>query len=90
MAIARALLEGAVYARLDKADDDVQRQVRASRPNFFLPFDRAGIDPFTDRFPIVLRLEGTVRGTGGFASLTTVVRPTYRGSMPQAAQRRAS
>ncbi|WP_377829277.1 FAD-binding protein [Bradyrhizobium lupini] len=42
----------------------------------FLPFDRAGIDPFRDRFPIVLRLEGTVRGTGGFASLTTVVRPT--------------
>jgi succinate dehydrogenase/fumarate reductase flavoprotein subunit len=28
-------------------------------------FDRAGIDPFTQRFPITLRLEGTVRGTGG-------------------------
>ena len=33
--------------------------------NFFLPFDRLGIDPFKDKFPITLRLEGTVRGTGG-------------------------
>jgi succinate dehydrogenase/fumarate reductase flavoprotein subunit len=39
--------------------------MRASQPNFFLPFDRTGIDPFTDRFPVTLRLEGTVRGTGG-------------------------
>jgi succinate dehydrogenase/fumarate reductase flavoprotein subunit len=30
-----------------------------------LPFDRTGIDPLTQRFPVTLRLEGTVRGTGG-------------------------
>jgi succinate dehydrogenase/fumarate reductase flavoprotein subunit len=64
-AIARALLQGPVYARLDKADNDVQQHMRVSQPNFFLPFDRTGIDPFTDRFPVTLRLEGTVRGTGG-------------------------
>jgi succinate dehydrogenase/fumarate reductase flavoprotein subunit len=64
-AIARALTDGPVYARLDKADGDVQRYMRESQPNFFLPFDRTGIDPFKDRFPITLRLEGTVRGTGG-------------------------
>jgi succinate dehydrogenase/fumarate reductase flavoprotein subunit len=64
-AIARALLRGPVYARLDKADRDVQQHMRVSQPNFFLPFDRTGIDPFTDRFPVTLRLEGTVRGTGG-------------------------
>jgi len=64
-AIARALTEGPVYARLDKADGDVQHQMRISQPNFFLPFDRTGIDPFADRFPVTLRLEGTVRGTGG-------------------------
>jgi succinate dehydrogenase/fumarate reductase flavoprotein subunit len=64
-AIARALLQGPVYARLDKADDVVQRHMRVSQPNFFLPFDRTGIDPFKDRFPVTLRLEGTVRGTGG-------------------------
>src|SRR3954469_12015776 len=38
-AIARALTQGLVYARLDKADGDVQRQMRVSQPNFFLPFD---------------------------------------------------
>jgi succinate dehydrogenase/fumarate reductase flavoprotein subunit len=64
-AIARALTEGPVYAQLDKADEDVQRSMRVSQPNFFLPFDRTGIDPFTQRFPVTLRLEGTVRGTGG-------------------------
>ena len=64
-AIARALTQGQVYARLDKADARRQRQMRVSQPNFFLPFDRTGIDPFTDRFSITLRLEGTVRGTGG-------------------------
>jgi succinate dehydrogenase/fumarate reductase flavoprotein subunit len=30
-----------------------------------VPLDRAGIDPFRQRFPVTLRLEGTVRGTGG-------------------------
>jgi len=64
-AIARALRQGPVYAQLDKADTDVQQSMRASQPNFFLPFDRTGIDPFTERFPVTLRLEGTVRGTGG-------------------------
>jgi len=64
-AIARALVQGPVYARLDKADSDVRRSMRVSQPNFFLPFDRTGIDPFVDRFPVTLRLEGTVRGTGG-------------------------
>ncbi len=64
-AIARALVQGPVYAKLDKADGEVQRHMRASQPNFFLPFDRTGIDPFSDRFPVTLRLEGTVRGTGG-------------------------
>lgn len=64
-AIARALLKGPVYAQLDKADADVREAMRASQPNFFLPFDRTGIDPFTQRFPVTLRLEGTIRGTGG-------------------------
>lgn len=64
-AIARALTHGPVYAQLDKADEEVRRSMRASQPNFFLPFDRTGIDPFTQRFAVTLRLEGTVRGTGG-------------------------
>ncbi|MDO9711461.1 FAD-binding protein [Paracraurococcus lichenis] len=63
--IARWLQQGPVYARLDKADAAAQRAMRLAQPNFFLPFDRSGIDPFTERFPVTLRLEGTVRGTGG-------------------------
>lgn len=64
-AIARALVQGPVYAQLNKADAVVRDHMRVSQPNFFLPFDRTGIDPFTQRFPVTLRLEGTVRGTGG-------------------------
>lgn len=65
--IGRALLSGPVYAQLAKAQDrpEVQAFLRYAQPNFFLPLDRAGIDPFTQRFPIRMLLEGTVRGTGG-------------------------
>ncbi|MEV6554513.1 FAD-binding protein [Nocardia sp. NPDC051756] len=63
--IARALLTEPVYCTLDRADAAQRRAMRLGQPNFFLTFDRLGIDPFTDRFPITLLLEGTVRGTGG-------------------------
>lgn len=63
--VARGLLQGPVYAVLNKADATVQQWLRAGQPNCFLPHDRLGIDPFTQRFPVTLRCEGTVRGTGG-------------------------
>jgi len=63
--IARTLLTQPVYARLDKADEAVKGAMRQAQPNFFLSFDRLGIDPFTQKFPVTLRYEGTVRGTGG-------------------------
>ncbi|MBP1994404.1 FAD-dependent oxidoreductase [Paenibacillus eucommiae] len=63
--IARVLLNEPVYAKLDKATEEMKGWMRASNPNFFLPLDRSGIDPFTQPFQITLRLEGTVRGTGG-------------------------
>jgi succinate dehydrogenase/fumarate reductase flavoprotein subunit len=63
--IARALLEGPVYARFDRADVALQQLVRRGQPNCFLPYDRAGIDPFREKFRVTLRAEGTVRGTGG-------------------------
>ena len=63
--IARTLLTEPVYAILDQAPESLRASLRASQPNFFLPFDRVGIDPLTQRFPVTLRLEGTVRGTGG-------------------------
>ncbi|GGJ79854.1 pyridine nucleotide-disulfide oxidoreductase [Pilimelia anulata] len=63
--IARELLTGPVLCTIDRATPAQQEQMRLGQPNFFLPFDRLGIDPFTDRFPVTLLLEGTVRGTGG-------------------------
>ncbi|MHC5725464.1 MAG: FAD-dependent oxidoreductase [Nostoc sp.] len=63
--IAQTLLQQAVYAIIDQAAESMRPSMRLAQPNFFLPFDRAGIDPFTQRFPVTLRLEGTVRGTGG-------------------------
>lgn len=64
--IARTLLDGAkVYARLDRAGEAARAAMRLAQPNFFLTFDRLGIDPFADRFSVTLLAEGTVRGTGG-------------------------
>ncbi|MGT2530920.1 hypothetical protein ACU4GG_30565 [Streptomyces nojiriensis] len=54
-----------MYARLDRADEAARRAMRNAQPNFFLTFDRLGIDPFTNRFSVTLLAEGTVRGTGG-------------------------
>lgn len=79
--IARTLLKEPVYCQIDKADATTQAQMRVSQPNFFVPLDRAGIDPFRQRFPVTLRLEGTVRGTGGLhlidASCATTVPGLY-------------
>ena len=63
--IAKTLLSEPVFARIDRASDDEQRAMRKGQPNFFLVFDRLGINPFTDFFEITLLAEGTVRGTGG-------------------------
>ncbi|HEY6877948.1 MAG TPA: FAD-binding protein, partial [Polyangiales bacterium] len=63
--IAKTLLSQPVYCQLDRAPEEIAPLLRAAQPNFFLPFDRRGIDPLRQRFPVTLRLEGTVRGTGG-------------------------
>lgn len=63
--IAKTLLSEPVFARIDRATNDEQRAMRKGQPNFFLVFDRLGINPFTDFFEITLLAEGTVRGTGG-------------------------
>lgn len=62
----RLLLDGPVYASIDLADTEEKRQfLRHAHPIFFMPLERAGIDPFKDKFPLTLRYEGTMRGTGG-------------------------
>ncbi|MEH2332716.1 FAD-binding protein [Nostoc sp.] len=77
--IAETLLQQPVYAIIDKAAESMRPSMRLAQPNFFLPFDRAGIDPFTQRFPVTLRLEGTVRGTGGIRIIDESCASSVRG-----------
>ncbi|TBV02048.1 oxidoreductase [Pseudomonas dryadis] len=63
--LARALLEGPVYCRLDRIPGDIRARLPYVQPNLMLPFDRSGIDPYRDTFPVTLHGEGTVRGVGG-------------------------
>jgi succinate dehydrogenase/fumarate reductase flavoprotein subunit len=77
--IAETLLQQPVYAIIDKAAESMRASMRLAQPNFFLPFDRAGIDPFTQRFPVTLRLEGTVRGTGGIRIVDESCASSVRG-----------
>ncbi|MFC5468135.1 FAD-dependent oxidoreductase [Cohnella suwonensis] len=63
--LAAELMNQPVFARLEKGADQIKSAMRQTQPNFFVPFDRLGLDPFVDKFPITLRLEATVRGTGG-------------------------
>jgi succinate dehydrogenase/fumarate reductase flavoprotein subunit len=68
-AVAEAMLEGPVYCQYDKAVPELQSWLRRGQPNCFLPLDRNGVDPFTERWPLTLRCEGTVRGVGGIRLL---------------------
>ncbi|AGZ42737.1 FAD-dependent oxidoreductase [Actinoplanes friuliensis] len=64
-ALARALLEGPVRVRFDRMPPAIRNRMRLVQPNLMIPFDRRGIDPYTDFFEVTLRGEGTVRGVGG-------------------------
>lgn len=63
--LARALLAGPVFCTLERTPEDVRAMMPSVQPNFLLPFHRAGIDPFRDRFRVTLLGEGTIRGVGG-------------------------
>lgn len=63
--LARALLEGPVYCRLDRIPEHVRARLPYVQPNVMLPFDRQGIDPYRDKFAVTLHAEGTIRGVGG-------------------------
>lgn len=65
VAVARMLEREPVYACFDQATPDIERWLRSGQAIAFLPYDRMGINPFRERFSVGLRLEGTVRGTGG-------------------------
>jgi succinate dehydrogenase/fumarate reductase flavoprotein subunit len=54
-----------VFARLDRAPEHIRQTMRDAQPNYFLPLDKAGIDPFVTAYPLRMVYEGSVRGTGG-------------------------
>jgi succinate dehydrogenase/fumarate reductase flavoprotein subunit len=64
-ALARAMLDGPVYCDLAKMPADIRQKLPTISPNVMLPFVRRGIDPFRDKFPVLLLAEGTIRGMGG-------------------------
>jgi succinate dehydrogenase/fumarate reductase flavoprotein subunit len=68
--IAAELLRDKVFCQLDRAEPADRDAMRRAQPNFFLTFDRMGIDPFTQKFAVTLLAEGTVRGTGGIRVVT--------------------
>ena len=63
--VARTMINEPVYAILDQVPEDLKQVLEQAQPIFFVPFKRKGIDPFTQKFQVTLRYEGTVRGTGG-------------------------
>lgn len=63
--LARYMLEGPVYAQLDRVPEEDVPRVRGRMINWRQTFDKLGIDPITQRFEIGMVNEGTVRGTGG-------------------------
>src|ERR1700678_3084192 len=65
--IAKALIRGPVTVVLDRMPQQTRDRLPHVQPNFLLPLLRKGIDPFDDPFPVTLRGEGTIRGTGGIA-----------------------
>lgn len=64
-ALARAMLEGPVYCDLGLMPQDIRDRLPTISPNVLPPFERRGINPFTDKFPVTLLAEGTIRGMGG-------------------------
>lgn len=67
-AVADRLAQGrSVYAVLDQAEPYLEEGYRKGQPNIFVYFHRLGGNPFTDRYPVKLLFEGTVRATGGLA-----------------------
>jgi succinate dehydrogenase/fumarate reductase flavoprotein subunit len=59
---------GAVWDRLDRTSDPVVKDLmRKTHAACFQYFERKGIDPFTQKYPVSFVLEGTMRAGGGIA-----------------------
>jgi succinate dehydrogenase/fumarate reductase flavoprotein subunit len=78
VAMEREIAGEPVLASLAGVPDQLRAAMRNSQPNFFIPLEKAGIDVFTDRYPLRMVYEGTVRGTGGLR----IVGPDCRTTVP--------
>ena len=77
--LARALLHGPVYCRLNRVPPHIRQQLPTIQPNLMLPFDRRGIDPYRERFAVTLHAEGTIRGVGGLRTIDDNCQTTVPG-----------
>ncbi|WP_397451998.1 FAD-dependent oxidoreductase [Pseudomonas sp. NA-150] len=77
--LARALIDGPVYCRLNRVPENIRRQLPTIQPNLMLPFDRRGIDPYRQRFAVTLHAEGTIRGVGGLRVIDDSCQTTVPG-----------
>lgn len=65
LTLVKALIEGPVYAVLDRFPERFRQILPVVQPNTQTVFDRMRIDPYSQRFEVTLHGEGTVRGIGG-------------------------
>jgi succinate dehydrogenase/fumarate reductase flavoprotein subunit len=60
---------GAAWDQLDRTKDEKERELIAkTHAAAFQYFQRKGIDPFTEKYPISFILEGSIRAGGGIAT----------------------
>jgi succinate dehydrogenase/fumarate reductase flavoprotein subunit len=59
------MLEGPAYCDLGLMPQDIRDRLPTISPHVLPLFERRGINPFTDKFPVTLLAEGTIRGMGG-------------------------
>jgi len=78
-ALAKAMLEGPVFADLSEAPEGLKPVLRRIQPATIAPFERRGVRLFLDRFEVKLFGEGTVRGTGGLRIIDDDCQTTVRG-----------
>lgn len=66
--VAKAVMEtGGAYACMNQGGPQLAAFAR-SVSSIYEHFQKAGVDPFTERFPLELRYEGLIRATGGLVT----------------------
>ncbi|MBI1682876.1 FAD-binding protein [Caulobacter hibisci] len=78
-ALAKAMLEGPVFADLSEAPPALRPILHRIQPATVAPFQRKGVRLFDERFEVKLFGEGTIRGTGGLRIVDEDCQTTVRG-----------